>query len=115
MEFIAQPFLNPAEAFRAGACSFIIAAASSAGKATRRSQSDHSLKSNAMLHRSFTRFATIMTPLMLASVALAQNSTESSTPAPNVGVNRSYWFEICLVVVMVGGALWAVFRSSNRQ
>ncbi len=68
-----------------------------------------------MLHRSVTRFATVVTLLMLATVALAQNTAESSTPASNVGISRSYWFEICLVVVMVGGALWAVCRSSNRQ
>lgn len=54
--------------------------------------------------------------LNLGALVLAQApSGQPATPAPNVSVSRSYWFEICLVVVLIGGALWAVCRSSNRQ
>ena len=38
------------------------------------------------------------------------------TPTPqNFIVQRSYWFEITIVVVMVGAALFAVCKSSNRR
>jgi len=104
-----------AQVFRADACSSIIGLVSPARKAVEYSQPDNSLKPKSMSHRPVTLFAAIVTLLMLASVALAQQTAQSSTPASNVGISRSYWFEISLVVVMVGGALWAVCRSSNRQ
>lgn len=56
----------------------------------------------------------LLVTLFAGSFVAAQQPT-SPGPAPNVGISRSYWFEICLVVVLVGGALWAVCRSSNRQ
>ncbi len=67
------------------------------------------------MRRWFVLFLTALVMTLLAgSFAIAQQPTQPG-PAPNVGISRSYWFEICLVVLLVGGALWAVCRSSNRQ
>ena len=68
------------------------------------------------MRRWFVPILTVLALTLLAgSYAIAQQPTQPAAPAPNVGINRSYWFEICLVVVLIGGALWAVCRSSNRQ
>ena len=66
-------------------------------------------------------FCTILAVILAAStVVLAQEgaatpANRSPAPASNVSISRSYWFEIGLVVVFAGGAIWAVCRSSNRQ
>lgn len=36
-------------------------------------------------------------------------------PAPNVSLNRTYWVEIAIVVILFGAALFAVCRSSGRR
>lgn len=53
--------------------------------------------------------------VVLAQEGAAAPANRSPAPAPNVSINRSYWFEICLVAVFAGGAIWSVCRSSNRQ
>lgn len=53
--------------------------------------------------------------VVLAQEGAAAPANQSPAPAPNVTISRSYWFEIALVVVFAGGALWSVCRSSNRQ
>lgn len=35
--------------------------------------------------------------------------------APNVSLNRTYWVEIAIVVILFGAALFAVCRSSGRR
>jgi hypothetical protein len=66
-------------------------------------------------------FCTILAVVLAAgTVVLAQEgaaapANRSPAPAPNVSSSRSYWFEIVLVVVFAGGAIWSVCRSSNRQ
>ena len=50
-----------------------------------------------------------------APVAPAQN-VQPGAPAPNVTIGqRTFYFEIFLVVALFGGALFAVCRSSNRR
>jgi hypothetical protein len=52
----------------------------------------------------------------LSGKVLADDSLLAQTPAPvsNVVSGRSFTGEIGIVVVMFGGALFAVCRSSNR-
>lgn len=52
----------------------------------------------------------------LAGPVAAQAPAQPGTPAPNVSFGqKTYYFEIFLVVALFGGALYAVCRSSNRQ
>jgi hypothetical protein len=64
-----------------------------------------------------TLLAVILTAgaVVLAQEGAAAPANRSPAPAPNVSISRSYWFEIVLVVVFAGGAIWSVCRSSNRQ
>ncbi len=51
--------------------------------------------------------------LLVERVAWAQQT--ASNVAQNISSGRSYYFEIALVVVLFGAALYAVCRSSFRR
>ncbi|MFT4557322.1 MAG: hypothetical protein ACI8P0_000528 [Planctomycetaceae bacterium] len=69
------------------------------------------------------QFATVLLVLTAALAGVSGNAfadsgllAQAPTPAPvsNVISGRSFTVEIGIVVVMFGGALFAVCRSSNR-
>lgn len=77
------------------------------------------------MFRRLTVIAAILTALTCCAVhpvvaqappvAPAQN-VQPGSPAPNVTFGqRTFYFEIFLVVALFGGALFAVCRSSNRR
>ncbi len=68
-------------------------------------------------------FQSIASPLLFAAVMVFLASevfadgrllAQAPTPVTNVVSGRSFTVEIGIVIVMFGGALFAVCRSSNR-
>jgi len=57
--------------------------------------------------------AHLQTAVLKAFVLLGQ----APAPAPNVNVTstRNYYFDIAIVVLLMGGALFAICRSSHRS
>jgi hypothetical protein len=75
------------------------------------------------MQRVIKSFRNIALPLLFAVLvgvfsaeAFAAGGTLAQTPTPvtNVVSGRSFTVEIGIVIVMFGGALFAVCRSSNR-
>lgn len=52
--------------------------------------------------------------LLFAATAMAQEAAPVQQ-APVVSSGRSYWFEIVLILVLFGAALFAICRSSLRR
>ncbi len=53
-----------------------------------------------------------------SGILLGQEAAPQQQPqqtAPTVTISRSYWFEILLVVLLFGAALWAICKPSRRN
>ncbi|MBM83825.1 MAG: hypothetical protein CMJ78_24990 [Planctomycetaceae bacterium] len=52
--------------------------------------------------------------LVELQLVLGQAPAPAPAPAPGVTASRSYYFDIALVVLLFGAALFAICRSSRR-